>query len=386
MNTQMTSSTKGIVKRRMWISMLTSMSLCFMIACGPRLKSAEMVSFEQQMMNQTQLQKLQGECPDLTRESLKYYKRAVKEYESNEVEESAHYIKLAQITWQTAEMRALYLEHRAKMNQVQVRKTAAQHLLNQALSKKKELHQMRAKMAQLIQQQAFSRQQQQRDQQSAQAKRVEQALIEARKRRDDAVRIKAPELVPGAFKRAEMALRSAEATVQRSDFVNAERIALGAQKDFIKASEAARPLFEKRKAQRALEDRMKQLLREASQVRNADAAMEMRGVVMTLNGVYRRGKLTPQGSNIISEAANLVSKYSDLRIIIEGHTTSRGKTKAKLERSQRMATYVRDLILRQVSGVQLNVLGRGDYAPISSNPRGAQNERIDIVFFKPRMR
>ena len=81
-------------------------------ACGPRLKSAEMVSFEQQMMNRVQLQKLQGQCPDLVSESLKYYQRALQEYESNETEESAYYIKLAQITWQTAEMRTLYLEHR----------------------------------------------------------------------------------------------------------------------------------------------------------------------------------------------------------------------------------------------------------------------------------
>jgi outer membrane protein OmpA-like peptidoglycan-associated protein len=345
-----------------------------------------MVSFEQQMVNQSQLQKLQGQCPDLISESLKYYRRAVEEYESNEIKESAHYIKLAQITWHTAEMRALYLEHRTKMLKVQARKDAAQQLLNQALNKKKELSQLRAKQAQLIQHQAFNQQQQQRSQQTAQAKRVEQALIEARKRRDEAKVLRAHELVPGAYKRAEMALRSAEATVQRSDFVNAERIALGAQRDFLKASEAARPLFEKRKAKQALEDRMMQLLREASQVRNAEAKTEMRGVVMTLNGIYRRGKLTPEGSNILNEAANLVSKYSDLRIIIEGHTTSRGKAEAKLKRSEQMAAQVRDIILRQVAGVKLTVLGRGDYAPITSNPRSAQNERIGIVFFKPRIR
>ena len=355
-------------------------------ACGPRLKSAEMVSFEQQMMNRIQLQKLQGQCPDLIAESLRYYQRALQEYEGNETEESAYYIKLAQITWQTAEMRTLYLEHRTKMTRIQARKDAAQQLLNQALIKKKELNELRSKQTHLLQEEVFKRQQAQRNEQNAQANRVEQALIEARRRRDEAVALKAPELVPGAYKRAEMALRSAEATVQRSDFANAERIAIGAQKDFMKATEAARPLFEKRKAKQALEDRMKQLLRQASQIHKADAAMEMRGVVMTLNGVYRRGKLTPHGSTILNEVAVLISKYSDLRIIIEGHTTSYGKPQDKLSRSEKMATQVKDILLRQVgSEVQLNVLGRGDYAPITSNPKNAQNERIDIVFFKPRL-
>ena len=361
-------------------------SAYLMVSCGPRLKSAEMVSFESQMMNQAQLQKLQTQCPDLIAESLKYYRRSLKEYESSEVEESAHYIKLAHITWQTAEMRALYREHRSKMIRVQARKDAAQNLLNQALTKKKELNELRARQTHLIQQQAFNQQQQQRDRQAEQAKKVEQALNEARKHRDEARQLMAPELVPGPYNKAGMALRSAEATVQRSDFVNAERIALGAKRDFLAAIEAARPLFEKRKAKQALEDRMNLLLREASQVRNAEAKPEMRGVVMTLNGIYRRGRMTPEGSNILSEVAVLISKYSDLRIIIEGHTTSRGKTAEKLKRSEAMASRVRDILLRQVTGVKLTVLGQGDYAPITSNPRSAQNERINIVFFRPRMK
>jgi hypothetical protein len=107
------------------------------IGCGPRLKTPEMVSFEQQKMDVNKLQSLQGKSPDLVNESLKYYGQAVEAHNDNEPEESSYYVKLAQISWQTAERRAQYLDHRAKMSTIKMRLDQAQKLLNLALKRKK---------------------------------------------------------------------------------------------------------------------------------------------------------------------------------------------------------------------------------------------------------
>ena len=144
--------------------------------------------------------------------------------------------------------------------------------------------------------------------------------------------------------------------------------------------------FEKRKRKEQLEERMQRLLRETSQVRNAESAMEMRGVVVTLSGLYRRQKLTERGRSVLNEMAMIISRYSDLRIMVIGHTTSRGKRQAKLNRSEKLANQARDVIMSKVtSSVQLSVVGRGDYVPYASNPRSPKNERIEVVFFKPRI-
>lgn len=371
-----------------------SSSICFLfslalagvslVGCGPRPKSAEMVSYERLKMDQVRLQNLQKQCPDLIAESLKQYELARDE---GDEKLSQHYIKLAQITWQTAEMRALHMEHRAKMSAVQSRRDAAQQLLNSAIARRKELSSLKTRQARLLEQRAIEQQQSQQASQQEQAKLVEDHLREARRLRDQANQLRAPELVPGPYKRAEMALRSAEATVQRQDLSNAARIAQGAQRDFKQAIAAAKPLFEKYQRKAELEERMQKLLRESSQVRGAEAMIEMRGVVVTLKGLYRKHKLTSRGRAILTEIAPVIARYSDLRVMIIGHTTSYGKRQAKIDRSEKMATQARDVLLSQMtSQMQFNVVGRGDYVPISSNSRSAQNDRIEIVFFKPRIK
>jgi outer membrane protein OmpA-like peptidoglycan-associated protein len=361
--------------------------LLILVGCGPRLKTPEMVSFEQQKMDVSKLQSLQGKSPDLVNESLKYYVQAVESHNDNEPEESSYYVKLAQISWQTAERRAQYLDHRSKMTTIKMRLDQAQKLLNLALKRKKELSEMQTKQANLIRKEASERQNDRKQAEAIQGEQVKKALIEAREARDESIKVKAPELAKGLHNKGEMALKSAEAAIQRGDFINAERIAVGAQGDFKSAIEAASPLFNKEQRKLALDQMMADLLREASQISGARAAMEARGVVLTLNGVYRRGKKASKANLILDQLVALISKYKDLRLMIEGHTTSHGSRKSKLEKSERMANEVLTLIKSSLGGgLKAGALGRGDYAPLVGNTKSPQNERIDVVFFKPRVK
>ena len=365
------------------LTVLSTLML-LLCSCGPRIKSHSLVSFEQQKLDQSKVERLQKYAPDLFRESIKYYERGLEEHEDNEPEASNYYLTLAQITWQTAERRSMYIEHQAKMSVVKQRLISAQALLNEALEKKRELVEMRSKQSERLQAQLLAQQSSKQAQDAAQAKEVETALIQAKQRRDDAVKLMAPKLVAGLYKKGEMALRSAESAAQRGDFINAARIAQGAKVDFDKAIEAAQPLFEAEKEKQAQKERIQQLLRESSQISGVDAAMEVRGVVVTLQGSFRRGRMTPRGKAMVAEMAELVSRYKELRIIVEGHTTSHGKRKKKLAQSEQMANQVKSALIARTPDAKVTALGQGDYAPITANPKSPQNERVDIVFVKPR--
>lgn len=365
-----------------------SLTLCIgLSACGPRVTTPELASFKEQKNDTAKLQSLQSAAPDILNESIQFYDRALELHNDNEPEDSSYYIKLAQISWQTAERRAQYLSHRSKMNSVKTRLDEAQKILNFALKRKQELKDMQVNQAALVRQQASQLQENRREAEAALGQKVREALENAKIEQTRCDEVKAEDLAKGLYKKALTAVRSAEAAIQRGDFTNAERIAQGAVEDFKAAREAAMPLFEKEKDKELLEKKMNDLLREGSQISGASSALEARGVVITLTGLYRRGKRTAQADAILDQLVNLISKYSDLRLIIEGHTSSHGARMKKLQVSESMANEVMSYVKSQISGaLKVGALGRGDYAPITDNPKSLQNERVDVVFFKPRIR
>ena len=366
---------------------LLSVSFFGVISCGPRLKTPALVSFEQQKLEQSKVQKLQTQCPDLMNEAFKYYNKALEAHNDNEAERSSYFIKLAQISWQTAERRAQYLEHRSKMTIVKTRLNQAQKLLNLALQRKQELKDMQVKQADLILKEASAREQSRKQAEQAQGEQVKLALGKAREAREAALKVTAPEFAKGPYNKGEMALKSAEAAIQRGDFINAERIAVGAVEDFKAAEIAALPLFEKEQRKLALNKKMADLLRDASSITGGSAVMESRGVVLTVSGLYRRGKQSSRAPKIFGDLVNLITKYKEFRLIIEGHTTSHGSRKKKLAKTEKMASEVMNYIKAQVgSNLKVGALGRGDYAPLVANTKSPHNERVDIVFFKPRIK
>lgn len=370
-----------------FISIILGSSVLFSLGCGPRLKTPGLVSFEQQKMDTVHLQSLQSKCPDLVTESLKYYDKALELHNDSEPEESSYYVKLAQISWQTAERRAQYLSHRQKMSQVKARLDRAQQLLKLSLQHKKELNEMRSGQAALIRQQASALQENRKAAEAQLGQRVQQALQRAKVERDRSSAVQAKSLAKGLYKKGETAMKSAEAAIQRGDFTNAERIAQGAEADFKAAMEAAKPLFALENEKRAIDQKMNDILREGSQISGASSAMEARGVVITLNGIYRRGKRSAQANVILDQLISVIKKHSTLRLIIEGHTSSHGSRKKKLKVSESMANDIMNYVRSQLgSSVRIGALGRGDYAPIVANGKSLKNERIDVVFFKPRVK
>jgi outer membrane protein OmpA-like peptidoglycan-associated protein len=130
-----------------------------------------------------------------------------------------------------------------------------------------------------------------------------------------------------------------------------------------------------------------QLASAQQQLADLQAKKTDRGVVVTLGDVlFDTGQATLKpGANLaLNRLATFLNANPQTRIIIEGHTDSRGSEEYNEVLSERRARAVAtELMSRGISADQLQTLGRGKGYPVASNdtPEGRQqNRRVEIVF------
>jgi outer membrane protein OmpA-like peptidoglycan-associated protein len=130
-----------------------------------------------------------------------------------------------------------------------------------------------------------------------------------------------------------------------------------------------------------------QLASAQQQLADLQAKKTDRGVVVTLGDVlFDTGQATlkPGATLALNRLATFLSSNPQTRIIIEGHTDSRGSEEYNEVLSERRAKAVAtELMSRGISADQLQSLGRGKGYPVASNdtPEGRQqNRRVEIVF------
>ena len=92
--------------------------------------------------------------------------------------------------------------------------------------------------------------------------------------------------------------------------------------------------------------------------------------------------LKPEAVEQVAKLGDILAKYSDDRIRIQGHTDSTGSAAHNEELSLRRAQAVRDVLLsRGVKQEQMLVEGIGERRPISNNATAAgraQNRRVEL--------
>jgi len=133
-------------------------------------------------------------------------------------------------------------------------------------------------------------------------------------------------------------------------------------------------------AQQQLADMQKQLA-------DLQAKKTDRGMVLTLGDVlFDTGQATlkPGADLVLGRLSTFLSKNPQTKIMIEGHTDSRGSDEYNQVLSQRRAQAVADaLTARGVPADSVRTLGRGKAYPVASNdtPEGRQqNRRVEIIF------
>lgn len=121
------------------------------------------------------------------------------------------------------------------------------------------------------------------------------------------------------------------------------------------------------------------------------AAQTERGMVLNIGSdlLFDTGKaeLKPGAAAQLDRVAEFLRENPRMRILIEGHTDSRGSEAFNQQLSEDRASAVRDaLLVRNVGREQLGIQGAGESAPVATNDTVAgrqQNRRVEIVFSEP---
>jgi outer membrane protein OmpA-like peptidoglycan-associated protein len=130
---------------------------------------------------------------------------------------------------------------------------------------------------------------------------------------------------------------------------------------------------------------------EAERARAALAELQAqqteRGMVLTLSDVLfdtAAATLKPGAAMAIDRLAKYLESTPDSRVIIEGHTDSRGSEAYNEDLSRRRAEAVgEELVTRGISSDRFEIIGRGEGYPVANNGTAEgrqQNRRVEIVF------
>lgn len=123
------------------------------------------------------------------------------------------------------------------------------------------------------------------------------------------------------------------------------------------------------------------------QLAELQAKQTDRGMVLTLGDVLfdtAQATLKPGAESVLTRVASFMEKNENTKVIIEGHTDSRGSDAYNEALSQRRAQAVSAaLAAHGIDRGRVEAVGRGKTLPVASNdtPEGRQqNRRVEIVF------
>lgn len=122
------------------------------------------------------------------------------------------------------------------------------------------------------------------------------------------------------------------------------------------------------------------------QLKDLNAKRTERGVQVVLGDVlFDTGSaiLKPEGARNVSRLAQYLVENPERRIMVEGFTDSTGGEEFNQKLSERRASSVRDLLIRQgVDASRIEVIGYGEAYPVASNDNagGRQlNRRVEVI-------
>jgi outer membrane protein OmpA-like peptidoglycan-associated protein len=126
---------------------------------------------------------------------------------------------------------------------------------------------------------------------------------------------------------------------------------------------------------------------QAALAKMAEVKEEPRGMVITLSGsvlfASNQAVLLPEARSKLDQVADVLLSTKERKVVIEGHTDSKGTDRANMDLSQRRADAVRNyLVQREYQADLIQAHGVGEGRPIADNknPEGrANNRRVEII-------
>jgi outer membrane protein OmpA-like peptidoglycan-associated protein len=194
----------------------------------------------------------------------------------------------------------------------------------------------------------------------------------------------AADLATDIYNQAQEALDQAEQALQEESFDKTIRLA---QESFSYAATALVMAEAKTRQNKEIQEIESKIIEEARKIPEASARSTDRGVVISMGGeLFSAGgsQVRKDMRDRLKTLSELLKKYPDHKVVIEGHTDSVGSEESNLkistERAHNFLRYLADnegIPLERLSSV-----GYGESRPIASNINEEgrrQNRRVDIV-------
>lgn len=150
-------------------------------------------------------------------------------------------------------------------------------------------------------------------------------------------------------------------------------------------ADTSQELEKERELRRAAEGKLTAALASLHEV--GQVKEESRGVVITLSGsvLFTTGKyeLLPIAKEKLDEVAKALQDQGYKKIVVEGHSDSRGSDSTNKELSLKRAQSVRaHLVSKGIEAAKIEAVGLGEERPVTTNetPEGrANNRRVELI-------
>lgn len=163
--------------------------------------------------------------------------------------------------------------------------------------------------------------------------------------------------------------------------------AKGLQKATTELSKAKEQLQAEKAAREAAEAKSKAMLERLAAANAAAIKVEPRGTVITLSGgvlfASNKSQLLPGAQASLGQVAEAIKTQDDKKVLVEGHTDSRGSDVTNQALSKARADSVASYLVSQgVPPDRVTTAGLGPSRPVADNnsPEGrANNRRVEII-------
>ncbi|MBQ9817016.1 MAG: OmpA family protein [Proteobacteria bacterium] len=324
-----------------------------MTACGPQEKPAELVQLETLRSSEESAQ-INGAAPDAYKVCTDLTNKAISAWQDNEMTKAKTYAALGQRQYATAKAKA-------SMNDAANRKAAAEKEIQEL---KLQTETLQAKQDGLEKSIALMK----ANISDSDTANVEHRIQVAITEREKAVGVEAPLTQKDTFEAAEAKLKEAGEKSASGQRETAGALAEEARLLFAKAYEQAKPAFDKKQLSAQSAERQKAIFTEAQSIVGPSYVFtDIRSTVIVLAAAFEKNKtdILPVKLDALRRIAELIKKYPDATVIIEGHVQK--STKNYFEVSQRRCDAARDYLISQ--GVE--------YKRMMTTAKGKETQRYD---------
>jgi outer membrane protein OmpA-like peptidoglycan-associated protein len=363
------------------------------VGCATPPKPNELEAFEK-LKQSANYQAAQRRAPDLVAESERLFGKSNEEWQSNDLDVSRRDALMGSIKLKTALALVEYDQSKARADKAQadLRVVDDEYArANKDLTSTQEQIALLQKLKETSSQAAMQQQKMQHEMQSREAAgQARDKIGAAELALKGAEQVNAAEYAKVEFLAAQDTLARAQAQLKAGDFQMASQNADAARDQANRATETAKPTYEKSASTTASQARNEALARDLSGIPGAQVRLERRGDVqraaLPLRGLFARRStvITPGHDGMLDQVATVLKKYPTYNVLVVGYTDNRGRRDALLARSQAQATAVYSaLVARGVDAKRMVVSGNGSDEPVSDNRTTAGralNNRVEVIF------